>query len=187
LRVGVASHRHQRFFPEEEFVAQVGRLPKFTLAELLIVAAILGTLAAVVVPEFTHAGALSRSVDLDRSVEILRSEIAKYRIEHQSALPGSRNGAFDAPTFWNQLTTATDETGKPYVPGTSQNGPFGPYLQQIPDNALCPVGTALLPDVRDGITDPPTPSPGTRFYFNFSDGTGKLWAAVDMQGTPGGQ
>jgi hypothetical protein len=27
-----------RFFPEEEIVAQVGRLPKFTLAELLIVA-----------------------------------------------------------------------------------------------------------------------------------------------------
>jgi competence protein ComGC len=172
-------------FAEEEFVEHSARHPKFTLAELLIVGLILCTLAAIAVPEFTHAGALSRSADLDRSVEVLRSEIAKYRIEHNNSLPGDHNGTFDTPTFWAQLTGSTDAGGKPFLRGASSSGPLGPYLEQIPDNALYPMGNAAMPAVRDGITDPPTASPGTRFYFNFSDGSGKLWAAVNERGTPG--
>jgi type II secretory pathway pseudopilin PulG len=178
-------HLTAGIFPEEEFMERSERQPKYTLAELLIVTAILGTLAAIVVPEFSHAGALSKTADLDRSVEVLRSEIGKYRIEHNDTLPGTRDRGFDTPTFWAQLTTATDDTGRPFVAGVSRKGPFGPYLQQIPDNPLCPIGSAPFPAVRDGITDPPSPSPGTRFYFNFADGTGKLWAAVDMNGTAG--
>ena len=163
---------------------QYDRQPKLTLAELLLIGLMLATLAAVVVPEFSNARAMARASDLDRTVQMLRGQIGKYRIEHHNLLPGDVHDAFDAAIFWKQLTSQTDDRGNAYKPAVSKSGPLGPYLQQVPDNDIYSAG-GDVPAVRDGITDPPTPSPGTRFYFNFSDRTGKLWPAVDAQGTPG--
>jgi general secretion pathway protein G len=145
----------------------------FTLIEILIVVIILGILAAIVIPQFSSASNDARKSSLASTAQTLRSQVALYRLQHNDVLPGLKGSAFDSPTFWTQMTTATDATGVAYVAGTSTSGPFGPYMQTTPTNPLA-AGQSWQSTVTDG-TSSTVPSAATGFVFDFSGGSGSLW------------
>ncbi|MHC4424970.1 MAG: type II secretion system protein [Planctomycetota bacterium] len=79
----------------------------FSLVELIIVVAVLGILAAIVVPQFrSHSTQAKKAVAKD-SLRILRSAIELYTAQHGGVPPGYENDdPQNSPTsssFYNQL------------------------------------------------------------------------------------
>ena len=100
----------------------------FTLIEILIVVIILGILAAIVIPQFSTASTAAKTSSVSSTGQTLRSAVALYLLQHNDRLPPLAN-------FWTLMTTQTDASGAAYVSAAS-TGPFGPYMQSIPINAL---------------------------------------------------
>ena len=101
----------------------------FTLIEILIVVIILGILAAIVIPQFTNATTSSKTSGVQTTAQSLRGAVQLYYYQHDDTLPPAAN-------FWTLMMTQTDSKGNPYVAGSSTTGPFGPYMQSIPQNLL---------------------------------------------------
>ena len=101
----------------------------FTLVEILIVVVILGILAAIVIPQFTDASTEAKEARLASDLQMMRSQLELYKIQHDDALPAEAN-------FVAAMTT--------------QIGSYGPYMQKIPTNPFAP--TAVADDVDYGAT-----------------------------------
>jgi general secretion pathway protein G len=95
----------------------------FTLVELLIVVIILGILAAVVIPQFSDASTDARASSLTTNLQTMRGQIELYKLQHAGTYPAQA-------TFVDQMTKTTDAAGST----TATTRPFGPYLQQVPNN-----------------------------------------------------
>ena len=142
----------------------------FTLIEILIVVIILGILAAIVIPQFSSATTDARLSSLQSTVQTLRSQVALYRLQHNDNLPGTGTGtAFTSDQFWTDLTTQTDATGAAYT-ATAATGPFGPYMQDIPKNALNTSTTVLNLSTTPGAT-----VGACGYVYDYTGGTGKVW------------
>ncbi|MFC1780988.1 type II secretion system protein [Planctomycetota bacterium] len=84
----------------------------FTLVELTIVAAVLGIMAAIVVPMFqSHSSQAKKSVAMD-NLRVLRSAIELYTARHGGIPPGyENNNPLNTPSstiFFDQLMVAGD-------------------------------------------------------------------------------
>ena len=134
----------------------------FSLVELVIVIAILGILAAIVVPRFTNASEVARSNALKEDLRILRTQIMVYRAQHNGMPPGYPNGDTSAtPTmeaFTNQMTLYSNVEGKTSATPSSQYQ-LGPYLLKMPVNLVNGsseikfIGnSAAFPSAADGTT-----------------------------------
>src|SRR5260221_4263027 len=100
----------------------------FTLIEILIVVVILGILAAIVIPQFANATTASKTSGVQTTAQSLRGAVQLYYYQHNDTLP--------APgSFWTLMMTQTDALGNSWVAGAA-TGPFGPYMQSIPQNML---------------------------------------------------
>ena len=97
----------------------------FTLVEILIVVIILGILAAIVIPQFTNASEDARKSNMRSQLQTLRSQIELYKLQHRDSTP-------PFATFWDKLTTKTDDAGAP----STAVGAFGPYMQDAAVNPL---------------------------------------------------
>lgn len=99
----------------------------FTLVEILIVVVILGILAAIVIPQFSQASSDARNSSVKSNLQMLRSQVELYKIQHADAGPDA-----------NSLADFTDcMTKKSDVDGTvNASGSYGPYMQRIPVNAV---------------------------------------------------
>lgn len=64
----------------------------FTLVEVLIVVAILGILAAVVIPEFQNSTQLAKESTAKENLQILRTAIERYTNRNNGIPPGYANG-----------------------------------------------------------------------------------------------
>jgi len=73
----------------------VKKTPAFTLVELMIVIAILGIIAALVVPNMRSYTEQAKEAAAKRSLQIFRSTIERYAAEHNGVPPGYPN---DDPT-----------------------------------------------------------------------------------------
>src|SRR5437016_11111443 len=97
--------KHHSFFQSP----QAARRSAFTLIEILIVVAILGILASIVVPQLAGATESSRENMLKDELRYLRSQIFLFKAQHQDIPPGYPGGDRTAsPTeadFVAQLTT----------------------------------------------------------------------------------
>ncbi len=54
----------------------------FTLVEILIVVVILGILAAIVIPQFTDASTQAKESALASDLQMMRSQLELYKIQH---------------------------------------------------------------------------------------------------------
>ena len=108
----------------------------FTLIEILIVVIILGILAGIVMPQFMNATTASKVSSVQSTAQTLRGAVQLYYYQHNDTLP-------PVDQFWTLMTTQTDARGNAYVAGTSTTGPFGPYMQSIPSNALNTASTVV--------------------------------------------
>jgi len=118
------------------------RAKGFTLVEILIVVVILGILAAIVIPQFTDASTQARESSMCSDLQMMRSQIELYKVQHRDTLGGITDGA----TFIARMTTWTDIDGTilaAATPGVS----FGPYMQKVPVN---PFNNALAADNVNG-------------------------------------
>lgn len=105
----------------------------FTLVEILIVVVILGILAAIVIPQFTDASTEAKEASMASDLQMLRSQIELYKIQHND----------DPPTvadFVDQMTGTTD------VSGDASGSDYGPYMQKIPTNPFNDSSTVTAAD-----------------------------------------
>ena len=135
----------------------------FTLIEILIVVIILGILAAIVIPQFSSASGDARKSSLATTVQSLKSQVALYRLQHNDSLPG-------VASFWTLMTTKTDAAGAAYT-ASSSSGPFGPYMQDIPKNALNSNTSVLDSAIAPGSKT----ASACGYQYDFTGGTGKVW------------
>ncbi|MCJ7778806.1 MAG: type II secretion system GspH family protein, partial [Sedimentisphaerales bacterium] len=111
----------------------------FSLLEILIVVAIVGILAAIVIPEFLDRSQQAKESAAKENLQKLRNVIELYAAQHKGVPPGYPNGDMSktplSTTFTQQLCSATNLDGAYAPPGTA-GYPMGPYLSEIPENAF---------------------------------------------------
>jgi len=109
----------------------------FSLVELMIVVAVLGILAAIVVPQFQSHATQAKEAAAKSNLRVLRSAIELYTAQHNGVPPGYPNGditaAPSAPTFVAQLTQASNAWGQTAAVGTDGYN-LGPYIRSFPMN-----------------------------------------------------
>jgi general secretion pathway protein G len=151
----------------------------FTLIEILIVVIILGILAAIVIPQFTNASKEAKQSSLVTMVQSLRSQIALFKLQHNDYLPGvavvsTAGGTADSDIFWNQMTLFSSVTGATNATKDTTYA-FGPYMQSIPKNPLCPDTNASSTVV--GTINGAASGTVCGFVYDYQGGagSGKIW------------
>jgi prepilin-type N-terminal cleavage/methylation domain-containing protein len=139
----------------------------FTLVELLIVIIIIGTLAAVAIPQFGDASADAKTAALDQNLACVRSAIELYQYQHDNTYPGkiathqaTADGAAGSPAhasasaaFTLQLTMYSNASGNTCAEKNAAF-PYGPYLKNgIPANPLPAAGASAATSAVNVTTD----------------------------------
>ena len=98
---------------------------RFSKTEVLIVAAVLTVLGVAVIPQFSQANTDDRLNTLCGALQLVRSQLSLYRVQHDDQWP-------------KQASFAARMTGRTNVKGTFEDTDgvlvFGPYLKSIPVN-----------------------------------------------------
>ncbi|MFP4106053.1 MAG: hypothetical protein ACLFVU_08180 [Phycisphaerae bacterium] len=108
--------------------------------------------------EIARTEAQSRRAELKSNLQTIQSHLSLYRTEHRRQFPGiTADGTFDGELFARQMTNPTDGNGKVMDPETTEGAgeeyPFGPYLDEIPENPM--VDTEVARRVTGGPNPPP--------------------------------
>jgi prepilin-type N-terminal cleavage/methylation domain-containing protein len=99
----------------------------FSLVELLIIIAILGLMAAIVMPKLSDARHYNKISALNDELRKMRAQIELYKFQHDGALPAFKGEA--STDFWRRMTTGTDIKG-------SAGSDFGPYSNTHLNNPI---------------------------------------------------
>ena len=93
----------------------------------MIVIAILGILAAIVIPQFTNDTEEAKLSNLVSNLWTIRAQIQFYKLQHNGKLP--TDGGLSFSTAMTGYTTVNG------TPGTAGDpNAYGPYLHDIPAN-----------------------------------------------------
>ncbi len=136
----------------------------FTLVEILIVVAILGILASVIIPEYRNYTQKAKESAAKENLQMLRSAIERYAIQHNGVAPG-----YDS------------NTGFP-VPSLVESQLKG-YLQKFPENPLNDTSSILL--VSAGGSFASEPYLTNIFGWVYKPQTKEIrlnWTGTDSQG-----
>ena len=156
----------------------------FTLVEILIVVALLGILAAIVLPTLQGHIQQARETAAKDNLHILRNTIELYAAQHRGVPPGYPNGNQDADPFviafvW-QLTKATDSSHQTANPGT-EGYPYGPYINKFPTNPLNDESSVTMILNSGEFPEEPTGTYG--WIYKAATKTIKLdWPGTDSKG-----
>ena len=152
----------------------------FTLVEILIIVAILGILAAVVIPKLQDYSQKAKEANAKATLKLLRDAIERYAAQHNGIPPGyisnNTNSTPDGMIFLKQLVTATNSSG------ATINGEFGPYLTNIPAN---PFNNRKLVRAIENSQPFPSEPPGGTFGWVYKPETKEIrlnWAGTDSEG-----
>ena len=152
-----------------------GRVPAFSLVELVIVIVIIGLLAAIAVPRFQQGASGADSAALTSNLRTLREALELYKVEH-GKYPD------DKSTIEAQLTQFSDIDGNT---SATKGGDFvyGPYISKIP---ALPVGDNAG---KTGIVDSGLPGAVATAGWWYNKSTGELRAnlANDQVDAKGGR
>jgi len=107
----------------------------FTLVEILIVVAVLGIIAAMVVPQFSNSSTQVKNSALSTDLRKVRTQIELYKFHHKNMLPASSGETND--DFKQRMTEKTDADGNS---GTD----YGPYMREIPMNPFNDLKTVRI-------------------------------------------
>ena len=153
----------------------------FTLVEVLIMVAILGILAAIVLPRLQEHITEARESAAKDTLRILRSAIEVYAAQHDGTPPGCYNDTvLIADMFYPQLTAYTDVKGK-FMMSKSENYPYGPYLRQFPENPFNNNSTATI--LQDDEDFPETPQGSSGWFYKPTAKQIRLdWPGTDKEG-----
>ena len=156
----------------------------FSLIEILIVIAIIGILAAIVIPEFQEHSQQAKESAAKENLRLLRNAIELYAAQHKGVPPGYLNGDTTQTTGTNiamlQMILATNTKGAIAQPGTA-GYPLGPYLSELSENPLNKRSNFLL--IANAAAMPVEPTNTTGWIYKPLTKTIKLNApGKDRQG-----
>jgi len=100
----------------------------FTLLELMIVVAIIGILAAILIPNFIHARAQAQTASCEGNLKNIATALEEYATDNNGQYPPA-NGAVDANLFGG--------ASNPYMTTTPQDPAGGNYRYITPGNGVC--------------------------------------------------
>jgi prepilin-type N-terminal cleavage/methylation domain-containing protein len=109
----------------------------FSLVELMIVIAVIGILAAMVLPKISNYSLEAKEAAAKENLQTFRSAIELYASQHNGVPPGyTNNDVSTIPSQLNfilQLARTTNSAGVVGDKGTP-GFIFGPYLPKVPKN-----------------------------------------------------
>ena len=133
----------------------------YTLVEILIVVAILGILASMVLPLFTNASDMARNTATKALLSTLRTQFEVYKVQHREGYP-------QLSALWVNLIEKTNADGN-----LDPSGRFGGYLTKPPVHPFTGSSTAVAPGtetITDGWTYDETS--GAIHAVGFDESTG---------------
>ena len=141
----------------------------FSVAELLIVVAVLGIMAAIVVPQFQSQSTRAKTAVAKDSLRILRSAIELYTAQHSGIPPGYED---DDPQ-----TAPTSENFEDQLVGNRT------YLAKIPKNPFNNLRNIRM--IGNSEAFPPDAVDGYAWIYQPATKTIKLnWSGSDSSGIP---
>jgi type II secretion system protein G len=139
----------------------------FSLVELIIVTAVLGIMAAIVVPFFQSQSTQAKEAVAKDHLRILRSAIEVYTVQHRGIPPGYDGdnplGAPSSAVFLTQMVTS------------------GNYLKKMPENPFNNIETIRM--IGNGESFPQDPLEGYGWVYQPATKTIRLsWSGTDSDG-----
>jgi prepilin-type N-terminal cleavage/methylation domain-containing protein len=141
----------------------------FTLIEVLIVVIIMAILAATVIPQFTSSTKDARTSSMNFNMSSMRSQIELYKAQHLGTVPAVVNGLIPQLTGVSDVNGNTNTTN-PAAPDPTK--PFGPYMDQLPNNPFNALNT-FEGKALNGASTAPTPDGTTGWILDTT--TGIIW------------
>jgi prepilin-type N-terminal cleavage/methylation domain-containing protein len=157
----------------------------FTLVELVLVVAILGIMAAIVVPAFQGHVAQAKESASRSNLTTMRTQIELYKLQHDGFPPGYVSGSGTTVGILElQFIGTTAVTGLA-SPGTVPADPFlyGPYVKKIPKNSFNKLSTIAY--VTEA-TEFSAAVDGISSGWFYKKETGEIvlnWTGTDSEGT----
>ena len=156
----------------------------FSLVEIMMVVAILGILAALVIPQFQSHSLEAKESAAKDNLRILRQQIELYAAQHRGTPPGYPDGdPTKVPTWpylFSQMLKSTNVDGQFADVGTA-GFPLGPYITQMPENPFTESKTFKMLGNAEAF---PADATGT-FGWIYKTATKKIrldWPGTDKKG-----
>lgn len=156
----------------------------FSFVEIMMVVAILGILAALVIPQFQSHSQEAKEAAAKDNLRILRQQFEVYTAQHNGVSPGYPDGDITAAPTWmslfSQMLKSTNASGEFADIGTA-GFPLGPYLTQMPKNPFNESKTVKMLGNAEGFPADPT---GT-FGWVYKPATKEVrldWTGTDKKG-----
>lgn len=127
----------------------------FTLIEILIVVAVLGILAAIVVPQIQDYSQQAKESNAKANLKILREAIERYAAQHNGVAPGYDQN--------DPSKTASPRIFSSHLVGD------GSYLLTIPRNPFNDSSALII--IPNGTDFPSEPSPNNLFGWIYKPAT----------------
>ncbi|MHC4120935.1 MAG: type II secretion system protein [Planctomycetota bacterium] len=156
----------------------------FTLIELIIVVAILGIMAAIVLPTFQGNVAQAKESASKTNLATMRTQIELYQLHHNGFPPGYIDGAAAPVTMVELQLIGTTAIGGQASVSTIPADPYlyGPYLKKIPQNSYNKLSTIAY---VAAATEFSAAVDGTSSGWLYKKETGEIalnWTGTDSEG-----
>lgn len=156
----------------------------FTLVELIIVIAILGIMAAIVLPTFQGNIAQAKESASKTNLATMRTQIELYQLHHNGFPPGYIDGAGAPVTMVELQLIGTTAVGGQASVSTIPAEPYlyGPYFKKVPPNPFNKLSTIAY---VAAATEFSAAVDGTSSGWLYKKETGEIvlnWPGTDSEG-----